>query len=237
MSADTTQSFEYRQVERKWPDGTVYIIGGGPSLKGFDWSLLKDKHVLGCNDAYLLGDCVDVCVFGDREWYLGRVARAARKTIPAMPHFPGHREGLENFKGEKIAVNSKLLHYQKKGRVAGDIKVVQRNTQGFSTKGSHCAWNQNTGACAINLAYLMGAKQVILLGFDMKNEGDLPGASNWHPNLKDFVAPTHYKIRFFAPFSVMCREMKRKGVEMEVLNANLDSRLPHFPKVDLECVL
>ena len=78
---------------------------------------------------------------------------------------------------------------------------------------------------------------MILLGFDMKNEGDLPGASNWYPNLKDFVAPTHYKTRFFAPFSVMCREMKRKGVEMEVLNANLDSRLPHFPKVALECVL
>ena len=42
-------TFTYQNM---WKNRTVYIVGGGPSLKDFDWSLLNDKRVIAINRAY-----------------------------------------------------------------------------------------------------------------------------------------------------------------------------------------
>lgn len=52
-----------------WLGETVWIIGGGTSLRGFDWEGIRGRRIIGCNDAYLLGSWVGVCCFGDRGWY------------------------------------------------------------------------------------------------------------------------------------------------------------------------
>ncbi len=57
--------------DRTWPGSEVFIIGGGKSLEGFDWSLLRPELTIGCNDAYLLGEEVcKIAIFGDNKWYL-----------------------------------------------------------------------------------------------------------------------------------------------------------------------
>jgi len=35
--------------DNSWKDEDCYIIGGGPSLKRFNWSLLKGKKTIGIN--------------------------------------------------------------------------------------------------------------------------------------------------------------------------------------------
>ena len=53
-----------------WADMPVHIIGGGSSLKKFDWSTLEDRLVIGCNDAYKHGHKIcDICFFGDINWW------------------------------------------------------------------------------------------------------------------------------------------------------------------------
>ena len=81
------------QVPRMWEGGDVWIIGGGPSItKEFGipdnivqgvfkkelplsayspyMSFLHDKHVIGVNVAYLLGDWVDMVFFGDKGFFI-----------------------------------------------------------------------------------------------------------------------------------------------------------------------
>lgn len=143
----------YHSVKPEWAGKTVYIIGGGPSLKGVDLdAYLMNVPVIAANDAYQF-KCADICVFGDTDWY------------------DEHKESLKSFEGQIIttkqaSLGSNLLHMRELG-------------VGLSRRLDALAWNTHTGSLCINLAYLMGAAEIVLLGFDM--QADAP-ESNWHYN-------------------------------------------------------
>lgn len=62
-----------------WNGETAFIIGGGPSLSSFDWNLLKGKHTIGCNDAYLLGkERCEVMLFSDVKWGIAHEKRLSQ---------------------------------------------------------------------------------------------------------------------------------------------------------------
>ena len=211
MSSEDTSSL-YWIPESIWDGKDVFIIGGGTSLQGFDWSPLHGKNVLGCNDAYALGDWVDVCVFGD------------------MPWFRKHREALKDFKGIKVAMTGtnpldstiKWVHCWPRGLCAGKHRP------------DRVGWNGCTGAGAINLALRMGAQRVILLGYDMKLGKDETGkvAMNWHPNHVDTPDPDFVE-RFTPGFERIAQDLEKVFPGREVFNAGPDSDLDVFPKVSL----
>jgi len=59
------KSHEMWHPPKIWNNGTVFILGGGPSLLDNNFDLIENKHVIGINNAYRLGDWVDICWFGD----------------------------------------------------------------------------------------------------------------------------------------------------------------------------
>ena len=87
------------QVPRIWEGGDVWILGGGPSVpKQFNipdkvvqevvagaspsvyspyMSFLHNKHVIGINVAYLIGDWIDMVFFGDASFFLPHQQRLA----------------------------------------------------------------------------------------------------------------------------------------------------------------
>ena len=209
-----------------WPGQTVFIIGGGPSLKGFNWDLIKQFRCIGCNDAYQLGSWVDVCCFGDLTWYNIHY----KETIDTEDR--GIIPGLKKFGGLIVSCNPELngLPY---------LHCMARRPRGFSIRPFEVAWNCNTGSASINLAYHLGAKRAVLLGFDMRFSND--GENNWHYNLKDPDQKTTYPgihKKFQDHFIYMERERKAKvGDSFEVLNATPGSELDVFPKVKLEDIL
>jgi len=199
-----------------WPDSEVFIIGGGPSIKDLDLSLIKNKRVIGVNDAYKLGDWIDVCFFGDYFWYTGIEAR----------EFDGHRKALADFGGLKVTVSEKPI--EDKG-----ILRVRRDTLrgGISKDKNVICWNRNTGIAAINLALLFGCKRIILLGFDMKVDNS--GNSNWHINKKNPANPRLYPI--FVHYARMVRDaIDLNYPDVEVINANTDSAMEVFTKKKYE---
>jgi len=189
-----------------WKDKTVFIIGGGSSLKGFDWSLLHAKHVIGCNDAYQLGDWVDICCFGDSKWYRS------------------HRGKLEMFKGLTVTWRDEFEDEP-------DVMVLKGRPRELALEPDRIGWNTNTGALAINLAVKLGCTTIILLGFDMKLGNN--GSSNWYKNLLDKPNEELFK-KFHKGFECLKAEMKKKVPDVQVLNANPDSNLNSFPKITLE---
>lgn len=191
-----------------WKDQEVFIIGGGYSLKknNFDWNLLKSERTIGCNTAFKLGsDICDICIFGDKRWY---------------NHY--HTD-LAKFGGTVIS-NAPFLARSSPPWVW----FIPRERRGlFSEK---LGWNGNTGASAINLALILGASTVYLLGFDMKL---IDGKSNWHEEVirKDAVKPSSYE-RFNQEFGFVKSGWKKNFPDRKIFNVTNDSALDVFPKLN-----
>lgn len=201
-----------------WDGSTAVIIGGGPSLEGTNLKLLEHpRHpsirVIGCNDAFLLGDWIDVCYFGDWSWY------------------ELFEKDLDQFPGLKVTCQERCAHTDCEG-----ILVVRREIRGCFIDG-RVGWNMNTGTSAINLAILFGARKVVLVGFDFKL-APITGEPNWHPPRGR--APNAEKIKVWLDHMETLHEniefFKKRGdlpAAFEVVNASEDTALPFFRRSTL----
>jgi len=181
-----------------------------------DLSLLHDKRVIGVNQAYKLGPWVDVCWFGDKQWY--------NKNIPA----------INSFGGLMITCAAEAQMSRRWPRV----HYVGRSKQyGIETKrNTHIAWNSNSGASAVNVAYWLGAKKVVLLGFDMKLP-DTGIQTHWHNDYEPAINRKNKELvdpypRFMVGWPKIKKDADRIG--LEIVNATPNSALDIFPFVDLE---
>jgi hypothetical protein len=84
---------------------------------------------------------------------------------------------------------------------------------------------------AINLALLLGASRVFLLGFDMKTDG---GKTNWHDaNISKTITDASYH-RFEKGFVEIVKDLPVVFPGRQIFNCGTDSRLRAFPKMSLE---
>jgi len=226
------------KIPKIWEGGDCWIVGGGPSVsEQFEipsnivervsngtlnpssytpyLSYLKNKHVIGVNAAYLLGETIiDIVFFGDNGFYLS------------------HQQGLADFKGVKSSCQDKA---QKEW-----IKYIPKDnnkSQGITTRSSHVSWNGNSGAAAINLAYHLGAKRIFLLGFDM----NLNNKENehWHNvyGRNTNKRPPHKLpfARHLLGFPAIAKDAKELGVE--IINVNPKSAIENFPRISLKQII
>jgi hypothetical protein len=103
------------------------------------------------------------------------------------------------------------------------IKYVAQSekTKGIAKDPTKVCWNNTNGASAINLAYHLGAKKIVLLGFDMKK---VNGKRNWHDDhLSHKDAPDPYK-KYLIPFKNISEDLE--AVNVELINTCMDSAIP-----------
>jgi hypothetical protein len=201
-------------VNPEWKDRDVFIIGGGDSLRNFDWSKLRTELTIGCNSAYLHGkDICNICFFADDKFF---------------SETKGFFKGLEAYaqSGGLVATNNgSLLH----SRIPW-LWTFRREAKGLHTHA--IGYNFNTGACAINLALLLGGKRIYLLGFDMKLSA--AGQPNWHnQKLLDVPSNGTYE-RMLDNFKYVEADRAKKFPDREIINLTKDSRLNAFPKIDID---
>jgi len=209
---------DFWNVPILWPESTVFIIGGGPSLLQQDLTLLHDKRVIGVNQAFRLGPWVDVCWFGDKQWY--------SQNLPDIKEYGG----LIVTCSVEAQANKRLKRVKYLGRSKQKGIEIKRRT--------HIAWNGNSGASAVNLAYWLGAKRVVLLGFDMKNPEDPKDMqSHWHNHYEPKIDKRTRKLidpypRFMKGWPVIKIDADRAG--LEIINATPNSALTLFEYRSLE---
>lgn len=192
--------------DRIWEGCEVFIIGGGKSLDGWDFGNLIGEKTIGCNDAYIHGPKIcNICIFGDRKF------------------LRAHENGLANFakSGGLVVTNERHLEIS----TLSWLNWMPRQNKGLHTDA--LGWNTNTGASAINLALILGAGTVFLLGFDRHRT---KGETNWHPNKLDKYTPELYQ-RMNASDGYMKKDLNIKFPGCEVINVTDGSDLPHWPKV------
>jgi hypothetical protein len=107
--------------------------------------------------------------------------------------------------------------------------VVMRSGEGLG-KDNEINGGGNSGYQAINLAYLFGAREIILLGFDMKRGPS--GEKHWfgdHPCGMNSSSPYD---RWLKNFNCLAIDLTREGVR--VINCTADSALTCFDRMTLE---
>lgn len=195
-----------------WQGQEAFIIGGGSSLRGFDWSLLRDENTIGCNNAFRLGpEICKVCFFADR------------KFIFSGPNQPRHGfyDELAKFPNLVVTNDSQL-------KITPEpwIKWMPRRPKGLHRDA--LGYNANSGASAVNLALLLGATTIYLLGFDMHLDNQ--GRPNYHEHLIDKPSPDVY-ARMLASFGHVRRDLP-KFPGCKIFNISKNSNLQIFPKLN-----
>lgn len=181
-----------------------FICASGPSLTQEDVDYIRGKGiVVMINNGFQMAPWADVVYGCDTRWW---------KAYPeAMEH-----------KGRKISIQHnhpdvELWPHDNRINGIGD-EMIHSNSG-------------NSGQQAINMAYLLGAKEIILLGYDFQNTD---GKSHWHGDHKRGLgngAPHEPRIKHMR---IAAQQLSEKGVK--VINCTRETALDCFERKNLEDV-
>lgn len=193
-----------------WPDWTgrtAVCIATGPSLTPEHVARVKAASVatIGINDIGLTEPWIDLWYAADRRfWSHYRPARGTALRICAQPEAlaDGLVDGLLSVKDR-----DKALRY----------------VPGYVVSGGH------SGCQALQLAISLGAKRVVLLGYDGKARG--PKTNYFGQKCAALQQQSHYEA-----WPDVYRKLAIPSA-VEVINATPGSAIDAYPKTDLEAAL
>ncbi len=203
-------------VPREWSGETCAILAGGPSLRDFDASVLRNVRVITINDSWRLAPWADAMYFCDQRWWcLQQSSRTAWKD-----------RYVETVKAGGWVTISKGFETHDYVR-----HLTRGAALGLETNPKLLATGNNSGFQAINLAYHFGASKIVLLGYDMKVAGK---RTHWHDEERAPAAnfQSHCERHFLPCFQSLVRPLRDAGVE--VINATPGSALTLWPNLPLE---
>jgi len=192
-----------------WKGQRCFIIGGGESLKGFDFSKLKNELVIGVNRAYEIMDCTINYAMDNNLYHWITKGTLGQEA----------KERFGDFKGIPVWVDSAGYDYpqgifilNKLGKQKNNFKMRDGIKSGT-----------NAGFGALNLAVCLGANPIYLLGFDMEGRGGKQVW--WHDGYPENQIESIYKT-FILDFKDIAPKLKKRGTR--VINLNPASKLIWF---------
>lgn len=207
-----------------WQNDTVFIIGGGPSLKTLDLTALNqrrpDQRVIAVNNAFRLVDQPDVIFYADTRWWGWNKADIALE-------FPGRI--ISTCSASVVHLDPRVCRmgrdYRYDSRHMAPGEVVSLTDDPTLLSGP------DSGSMAMNLAYHFGASRIVLLGFDM---GFVEGESHWHPDHQVPSVESNYTDLFAPHYPGLVAALQKRGVD--VIRCT-PSRLDFIPEADFAAAL
>ena len=190
--------------------GVVVCIGGGPSLTEKDVAFACERAdaIIGINDAYRIAPRLDVLYGCDFQWWNWHPKAALLEGMLLLtsdhqvpPSYPG------------IGLLERI----------GDYGLAEKPWQLYT--------GHNGGYQAIQIGVHLGAKRIILLGYDQTEARG--GRSHWFGNHPGRTGdPDKYVMQFRPAFQTLVGPLAERGIEC--VNATPGSHLTVFPMIDLE---
>lgn len=194
---------------------TCFILAGGPSLRGFDFTRLRGRKVIAINSSMTPAmeaglDEGGVLYFRDTDWFEKR------------------QEGVSRWRGPIITRSPRAVL-----ALPHKVKLIGAEFRpGFPKPGSAVIRRgRSSGHDAVSLAIVLGAATVVLLGYDMR---EVEGRTHHHDEYRQ-ASPSVYSELFLPSFKGWNEDALKAGVT--VLNATPGSALTEFPAADLDEVL
>ena len=193
-------------VPRLWPGATVAVIGGGPSLRVEDLEAVRAAglRAIAVNTAFKLAPFADLLYFCDEEW---------------IKQWRGDADFLA-FAGLKVALQNART-WELRPELAKSILVVEN--YGGPENGQHglCEipdgvnTGRSSGYQAVELAWKLGARRALLLGFDMRAVGS---RTHWHSGTvlahQRQTEPKDYAKAMIPPWEALKRDLDARGFEL-----------------------
>lgn len=188
------------KAKKKW-----FIIASGPSLTKEDVERVRGQNVIAINDNYKLAPWADVLYACDPNWWRW------------------HIDDVKSFKGKK--------YRQDKSWTDKDVEVIKDldvqciksiSESGLSTNPNVIHDGCNSGIQAINLAYHLGARKIILLGYDQQATD---GKAHWFGHHPNEIVSDWYKWK--GHYQLVADQAPDIG--LEIINCTRETALTCFP--------
>lgn len=200
----------FSQITTPPQHSNVIIVGGGPSLTGLDLRAL-------CGNS-----CFYVLAINNAAWKLPNAGGCITADVRWAEHYS--KRLTQEFNGDKFVVVPDDCDLQ---TWAGITYLRQSTEQGISDRADTVRVRGTSGYAAINVACLLGAKRIWLLGFDMAAPGKhWFGSYPWSSATDEAIYAS-----WCAEFDYLAKVLCSCGVSVN--NVGMGSKLQSFPKGDI----
>jgi hypothetical protein len=192
-----------------WKGRRCFIVGGGASLKGFNFSLLQDELTIGINVAFTKFNPTILFSTDSRLYQWITSGTLGQDAL----------EKFNDYKGYKVWLNVANYNYPDniyRLDCAGEAAFPLSIKDGLG----HGA---NSGYSALNLAVCLGANPIYLLGVDMAGKD---GLQQWFHDLYPANQGDGVFKRMIMNFDKVAGTVKETGTQ--VINLNPESALKCF---------
>jgi len=207
-----------------WRDSRCFLIGGGFSLKDFDFNLIKNELTIGVNKSFTKFSTTINYAMDPRFYDMVTYASKQDSKYGDL-----HKRWLE-YKGVKV-----FLKASRKFTLDSSVYYVNaldKKAVSFDlSKGIYSG--SNSGFGALMLACCLGCKKIGLLGFDMKVD-EKRNKTHFHEGyLHQDIKNMQRKLDSFAKcFNEFAPSFKKIGID--IFNLCEDSKLSCFPKITID---
>lgn len=208
-------------MQRRFEGRTVCCIGTGPSLtlEQIQAARRKDFVLVGCNRVYEI--VPDLAVLWGTNYAFWAYYESARM-------YPASKWTVNDQARDEFGLNW----------------IAEKNAPGLSTDPEVIHHGHGGGFSQMNLAYLMGAERIVLLGYDLKYAADYDGRER-----KVGSSPRHFFGEYPPEMQHWPSKRVKAGVHeelvglyesvaaqgaIEIVNCTPGSALQCFPQVPIE---
>ena len=210
-----------------WKNKPCFVVGGGPSLEGFDYSLLTGYRTIGVNRAFEKFE--PTIIFSMDVRYLNWLY---------MGKYEDRRDGKDalykfiNRTSLKVWLCTNIFKFPSNIFIVRAHRTYRNALKAFTfSMVDGIGHGDNSGYAALNLAVCLGANPIYLLGFDCKHKD---GKTHWHSG-HPFPQKTETVKKWLKYFRRAAERIAPKKIT--VINLNPGSAINAFPKKDYREVL
>lgn len=198
-------------IARHWEGQIAAIVASGPSLQQSEVNKLEGKaRVIAVNDSWRFCPWADILYAADRAWWQ-------------------HHDYVKQFTGARWTQQQGHSAWRQEATDAGLTIVDSAHKAGISFDPSIIHTGLNSGYQALNIAVLLGATRILLLGIDCTI---LDGKTHWfgdHPGRLKRQSPYD---RFNKEFVLASADLEHTGIR--VINCSERSALTCFKRGRIE---
>jgi len=197
----------------------VYIIGGGPSLKDFDFSLLADKCTIAVNKSIFHVPNPSYFISVDYT-FLRKVSKGLFHSITAKKFF------VADFSCSFLKEIDKQITDTRYNMVYDlrdyNFLIRAQRQDGIGYTFENFRTGRNSGFCALQLAVILGFKRIYLLGVDLNQQGKTHYHEGYGERSKTFIPKLD---KYYDYFRIALEQLKSERPDIQVISCSSRSRL------------